>query len=729
MRSFPFTRQLDAKDCGPACLKMISGFYGKNYSIQTLREISHISRQGVSLAGLSEAAETVGFRSVGVKISWAQLVEQASLPCVAHWEQNHFIVIYKITAHKVYVADPAVGKLTLSKSDFLKGWVSSVADGVEQGICLLLDPLPSFYQAEDEPKQSNSFAFLFQYVKPHRKLLFQLILGMLAGSVLLLILPFLTQAIVDIGIGTRDIDFVYLVIVAQFVLIIGKTSIEFIRSWLLLHISTRVNVTLISDYLIKLLRLPVGFFESRFTGDILQRIGDHARIENFLTNSSLNILFSLFNLIVFGIVLAIYNVPILIIFLIGSALYFGWITLFLKKRRELDHKRFKQMARNQNSIIQLVNGIQDIKLNNSERSRRWEWERIQARLFSVRVKSLGLTQYQTLGSVLINDTKNILISLLAAKAVIEADMTLGIMFAIQYIVGFMNSPIDQLISFVHSAQDARISLERLSEVHLHQEDQVKSEATLRQLPADHSFYVRNLSFQYEGSNSPKVLDGIDLEIPANKVTAIVGTSGSGKTTLIKLLLGFYEPVTGDVRLGDSPVRNIDLSLYRSVCGVVMQDGYIFSDTIARNIALADTEIDSAGLAKAAELANLSEFVNQLPLGFNTRIGGEGQGLSQGQKQRILIARAIYSNPEFLFFDEATNSLDANNELLIMNQLTGFYQGRTVVVVAHRLSTVKHADQIVVMDKGQIIETGTHSSLTAKRGAYYNLVKNQLELGQ
>lgn len=728
MQSFPFFRQLDAKDCGPACLRMISKSLGRNFSIQTLRERSHISRQGVSLVGISEAAESIGLRSVGVRLTWLQLLENASLPCIAHWEQRHFIVVYKVTKRKVFVSDPAVGKISYSRDEFMKGWLSTKRDGEDEGLCLLLEPTPAFYEQEGEKKDRASFSFLLSYLKPHRKLLIQLLIGMLVGSLLMLILPFLTQAIVDIGIGNLDLKFVYLVIIAQFVLIIGKTSIEFIRSWLLLHISTRVNVTLISDYLIKLMRLPVSFFETRLTGDILQRIGDHSRIESFLTNSSLSILFSLFNLIVFGIVLAIYNGLILLIFVLGSGLYFLWILTFLKRRRELDHKRFSQLAKNQNSIIQLVAGMQEIKLNNSEKTKRWEWEGIQARLFRVRVKSLTLTQYQRVGSVLINDTKNILISFIAAKAVIESNMTLGVMFAIQYIIGFMNAPIEQLIAFMHSAQDAKISLERLAEVHEHSDEQESTDIMTTELPLNHSFYIRDLVFQYEGPQSKKVIDSINLTIPEKKVTAIVGSSGSGKTTLIKLLLGFYNPVKGEIRIGDSPVGNIDQNVYRSHCGVVVQDGYIFSDTIARNIALGDDEIDKVQLALASKIANIGEFVRLMPLGYNTKIGGEGQGLSQGQKQRVLIARAIYKNPDILFFDEATNALDANNERLIMNQLNEFYRGKTVVIVAHRLSTVKNADQIVVLENGQIVEIGNHKDLTEKQGVYYELVKNQLELG-
>ncbi|MBT4400861.1 MAG: ATP-binding cassette domain-containing protein, partial [Bacteroidetes bacterium] len=549
MQSFPFFRQLDAKDCGPACLRMVAKSYGKNYSIQSLRELSHITRQGVSLIGISNAAESIGFRTVGVRMSWKQLLEEATVPCIAHWDQRHFVVIYKVTANKIHIADPAVGKLSLSKKEFLQSWLSTKRDGEDEGLCLLLEPTPAFYEKDGDTKDKGSFSFLFKYLRPHRKLIIQLFIGMFVGSIVLLIMPFLTQAVVDIGIGNQDISFVYLVLIAQLVLIIGKTGIEFIRSWLLLHISTRVNVTLISDFLIKLMRLPVNFFETRLTGDILQRIGDHTRIESFLTSATLGTLFSMFNLVVFSLVLAIYSWTILIVFLIGSALYFIWILLFLKKRRVLDHRRFKQLALNQNSIIQIVGGIHEIKLNNSDTTKRWGWEAIQARLFRVRVKSLSLTQYQRVGSVLINDSKNILISFLAAKAVIDMDMTLGVMFAVQYIIGFMNAPIEQLIHFIHSAQDAKISLERLSEVHDHKDEQTKEGVIIPDVPIDHSFHIKELSFQYEGPQSKMVLDEIELLIPANKVTALVGSSGSGKTTLVKLLLGFYNPVGGEIRVG------------------------------------------------------------------------------------------------------------------------------------------------------------------------------------
>ncbi|MCD6333299.1 MAG: peptidase domain-containing ABC transporter [Bacteroidales bacterium] len=729
MARFPFTRQLDAKDCGPACLSMIASHYGKHYTIQTLRQRSYITRQGVSLLGISEAADVIGFRSMGVRLTWEQLLTEAPLPCVVHWKQKHFIVVYKISAKKVWVADPAVGKLVYSKEEFLKGWIHAKQGDEEQGMCLLVEPTPDFYQHPDDPVNRRSFRFLLKYLRPHRKYLWQLLLGMIVGSLMLLILPFLTQAIVDIGIGTRDIGFVYLVLIAQLGLIFGKTGLEFLRSWILLHISTRVNVSLISDYLIKLMRLPVTFFESKLSGDILQRVGDHARIEQFLTQSGLSILFAIFNIFVFSIVLAIYNLPILLVFLLGSALYFGWISLFMRKRRELDHRRFARLTENQNTIIQLVSGIEEIKLNNCERQKRWGWETIQARLFRIRVKGLALLQYQQVGSVLVNESKNILISFMAALAVINGDMQLGVMFAIQFIIGQMNGPIDQMIGFLHASQDAKISLERLSEVHESEGEDTIDDRRTGHFPDDLGFKLDHLVFQYEGPRSEKVINDISVEIPDRKVTAIVGPSGSGKTTLLKLLLGFYAPTAGEIRIGDQPLNMIKSRIFRDACGVVMQNGYLFSDTIANNIALTGESVDEERLHEAARIANVLEFVSQLPMGFNTRIGQEGQGLSQGQRQRILIARAVYKSPRILFFDEATNSLDANNEKMIMENLGQFFMGRTVIVVAHRLSTVVNADQIIVMEHGRVLEVGNHAELIKNpESAYLKLIKNQIELG-
>jgi len=728
MIHFPFYKQLDAMDCGPACLRMIAKFYGKNYSLQTLRERCFISREGVSMLGISDAAESIGIRTKGVRISFEQLKSEAPLPCIVHWKQKHFIVVYKIRGNRIFVSDPVYGRVKYSKEEFLKGWVSTKKEGEEMGLCLLLEPTPDFYKYDDEKSNKGTLNFLFSYLRPYKKFMIQLVLGLLLGSLIQLIFPFLTQQVVDFGINNQDIGFIYLILIAQFALFIGRMSVDFIRGWILLHLGTRVNISLISDFLIKLMKLPIAFFDTKMIGDLLQRIGDHRRIELFLTSATLNILFSFVNLVIFGIVLAVYSLKIFWIFLVGSALYIIWVYLFMKKRRELDFKRFSQLSDNQSSLIQLITGMQEIKLNNIEKQKRWEWESIQAKLFRVNVKSLSLNQYQQAGATFINEAKNILITIIAATSVIYGDMTLGMLLAVQYIIGQLNAPLDQMIGFFHRTQDARISMERLGEIHLKEDEESPDEPKTGILPRIRSLTISGLSFQYEGPHSPLVLQNVELEIPESKVTAVVGVSGSGKTTLVKLLLGFYPPTKGEIKIGDIYLRNFSNRIWRDKCGVVMQDGFVFSDTIAKNIAMGDEAVSTEKLMHSVKVANIQEFIESLPLGYNTKIGANGHGLSQGQKQRILIARAVYKNPEFLFFDEATNSLDANNEKIIMDNLQEFFTGKTVVVVAHRLSTVTNSDQIVVLEKGEIVERGIHNELTKLKGHYYNLVKNQLELG-
>jgi len=729
MPKFPLYQQHDAMDCGPACLRMVAKHYGKNFTLQTLRDRSYITREGVSMLGISDAAESIGFRTMGVRISWEQLVNEAPMPCIAHWKQNHFVVVYKIKNDKVFVSDPAGERITYPKEEFMRGWATTEEGGVKKGLCLLLEPSPDFYAQEDEKPDKSGFKFLFSYLRAYKKFIAQLVLGLIIGSVLQLVLPFLTQSIVDKGISNQDLDFVTLIIIAQLVLIAGRTSVNFIRSWILLHLSTRLNISLISDFLIKLMKLPVAFFSTKITGDLIQRIQDHRRIENFLTTQTLNTLFSFVNLIIFGIVLGIYNLNILFIFILGSGLYVGWILLFMKRRRELDHRRFAQLSDNQSNLIQLITGMQEIKLQNCEKQKRWEWESIQARLFRVNIKGLSLQQYQQAGGVFINEVKNVIIIFIAAKAVIDGSMTLGMMLAVQFIIGQLNSPIQQLINFLHTSQDAKISLERLGEIHNKDDEEDLTAPRVSILPKKADLNMDSLYFQYEGPHSPYVLEDINLKIPENKVTAVVGASGSGKTTLIKLLLGFYPPVDGNIKIGDIHLNNFSNRVWREKCGVVMQDGFIFSDTIANNIAVSDETVDKEQLLHAVKTANIQDYIESLPLGYNTKIGKDGIGLSQGQQQRILIARAVYKNPDYIFFDEATNALDAKTEKVIMENMEQFFQGRTVVVVAHRLSTVKNADQIVVLDKGNIAERGTHTELANKKGAYYELVKNQLELGQ
>lgn len=728
---FPHFSQHDAMDCGPTCLRMVAAYYGRIYSLENLREKSLINREGTSMLGSSEAAENIGFRSTGVKVSFEEL-KTAPLPCIVHWNQVHFVVVYDIKGkqgkEKIYLADPAAGKIIYNKEEFCRCWLSTKNEGQDVGVALLLEPSPDFYSLEDEKINRKGFSFLFSYLRPYKSLVFQLFMGLLFGSLLQLILPFLTQSIVDFGISAQNIGYIYLVLIAQLVLTFSSSAVGFIRGWILLHLGTRINIALISDFLIKMIRLPMGYFDTKMVGDILQRINDHTRIQNYLTNSSLSILFSVFNLFIFSIVLFLYNFSIFAIFFVGSALYFGWVWLFMKRRAELDHKSFAQNSANQSNVIQLVTGMQEIKLNACEQQKRWEWERIQAKLFRLQIKGLALAQYQDSGAVLINQTKNIVITALVAKLVIDGQMTLGMMMAVQYIIGQLNSPVDQLITFARETQDAKLSLERLSEVHDKDDEEAKDEVSIREIPTDKGLSLQNVTFGYDATSvGESVIKGLDLIIPTGKQTAIVGTSGSGKTTLIKLLLGFYPLQKGDILLGENNLKNYSIREWRKQCGVVMQDGFIFSDSIAKNIAPGVDNIDKEWLLNAVITANIREFIESLPLSYNTKIGNEGHGLSQGQKQRILIARAVYKDPAFVFLDEATNALDTNNERVIMDNLQRFFIGRTSVVIAHRLSTVKNADQIVVLEKGEIVEIGTHQELTKKQGAYYRLVKNQLEL--
>lgn len=735
---FTLVRQRDAKDCGPSCLAMIVKHYGGSFNINSIRTDCALNREGVSLLGISKAAEELGFKSVGGRLSFSSLASEALLPCIVHWSQNHFVVVYKVKNQKkgdctIYVADPGKGLVSYTKEEFCEHWVSTKTNGEEKGIVLLLEPTNQFYTQNDTETvlTQSRMAFLWSYLKKYKRFFTQLILGLLLGSLLQLIFPFLTQAVVDTGIGGKDIGFVWLVLMAEMMLLFSRTAIEFIRSKILLHISTRINISLISDFFIKLMKLPMNFFDAKQMGDLLQRIEDHRRVEQFLTSSSLSLLFSFFTFLVFGVVLVFYNLGVFAVFLFGTLLYAGWIVLFLEKRRLLDYKFFEQAGRNRNVTYQLIDGMQEIKLQGCEQRKRWEWEDVQADLFKVNLQALNLQQVQQAGSITINEVKNILITVFAATSVIQGNMTLGMMLAVQYIIGQLNSPVEQLIHFVYSWQDVSISLDRMNEIHTetNEENAERTRSSYTEESTDgHSLAIKDLSFKYNIYSSKNILSDINLLIPNGKVTAIVGASGSGKTTLIKLLLGFYEPLSGSIQIGSANLSECNLGWWRSQCGAVMQEGYLFSDTIAKNIAISDDDPNIERIRHAARVANIADYVEALPLAYNTMIGQDGQGISQGQRQRILIARVIYKNPMFVFLDEATNALDANNEQAITDNLLDFYKGKTVIVVAHRLSTVRNADQIVVLNEGKIVELGTHEELIGKRGNYYGLIKNQLELG-
>lgn len=726
-KKFPFFRQLDYRDCGPTCLRMIAKYHGKTFSREFLRDKAGITRTGVNMAGIADAAENIKMRTMGMVISLDSLVEEAPTPFIVPWRQKHFVVVYQTSKKKIYVADPAQGLLEYSHQDFVKAWTASTD---QTGFVLLLEPNANFYDQKDSQEKEKGFSILFPYLKPYKKLINQLLIGLLVGIVIQFLMPFLMQSVVDIGVQNLNIPFIYLILIAQLVLFTSQTLVSIFREWLLLHITSRFNIKMVSDFLYKMLRLPITYFDTRNTGEHLQRISDQDRIQDFISSSAFNMIYSIILFIVFSFVLAFYNIKIFLVFIIGAIFYVGWTFFFLKKRAELDFKRFDEVSQSQTSLVQIINGVREIKINNSQRKNRWKWEQNQISIFKISISSLKLGQYQSIGSGFINELKNILITFLSATAVVKGEISLGMMLSIQYIVGQLNLPLSNFISFIRLWQDAKISLERLWQVYS-KDDEDKNPDKIKELsPTNKTIKIKDLSFQYGSESSPFVLKNISFEIPEGKTTAIVGASGSGKTTLLKLLLKFYEPTKGDIFIGDDNLVNINNDFWRMNCGAVLQETFIFNDTIAGNISESEQNevLDRDKLKLATHVANIDEFINKLPNKFNTELGTSGIRLSGGQAQRLMIARAVYKNPEFIFFDEATSSLDANNEKIIMQNLDTFVKGKTAIIIAHRLSTVKNADNIIVLEDGKIVEQGNHKELTNKKGKYYELVKNQLELG-
>jgi ATP-binding cassette subfamily B protein len=724
---FPHYSQLDYRDCGPTCLRMIAKYYGKTFSREFLREKASITKTGVTMAGIAEAAEAIAMRTLGMRISLESLVTEAPTPFIVPWRQKHFVVVYKTSKTKIYVADPAQGLLTYSHEDFKKAWTNTTDN---TGFVLLLEASPQFYAFAEDKTKTKGFSFLLPYFRPYKKLIRQLFIGLMVATIIQFILPFLMQTVVDVGVNNRDIPFIYLILISQLVLIFSQTLVSIFREWLLIHITSRFNIKMISDFLFKMLKLPVSYFDTRNTGEHLQRITDHTRIQNFVSSSTLNMIFSMITFIIFNCILAYYNLKIFTVFIVGATLYVGWTFFFLKKRAELDYKRFDEASQSQNSLIQIINGVKEIKINNSQRKNRWKWEYNQISLFKTSLSTLKLAQYQSIGATFINEIKNIVITFLAAKAVVDGNLTLGMMISTQYIVGQLNLPLSNFIIFIQTWQDAKISLERLSQVHTRDDEDLATAKKSNELPDTKTIEIKDLSYRYGGKSTPFVLKNVNCIIPEGKTTAIVGASGSGKTTLMKLLLKFYVPTSGSINIGSVDLNNINNDFWRLNCGAVMQDTFMFNDTIGGNISESEQNemIDRDKLNNAAFVSNIGDFIQKLPNKYNTELGTSGIRLSGGQEQRIMIARAVYKDPFYLFFDEATSALDANNEKVIMENLNTFITDKTAIIVAHRLSTVKNADKIIVLENGEIVEQGNHNDLTKLRGKYYELVKNQLELG-
>lgn len=734
-KQFPFVAQHDSMDCGPACLCMIGKKYGKNYPLQYLRDNSYLTKEGISLNGLTEGATLMGFESMAVKTSLNTLLEERPFPTILFWNDNHFVVLYDVVKHPFKkgnifkIADPAKGRISLRENVFREAWLGRN----EKGVAFLVEPTGEFYTLQPPVEKKLTFQYLYKYIKPYNKEFSHLIAILTTGSLFTLVFPFLTQSLIDKGISVNNLHYVFIILLAQVFILLGTIGVDIVRNWLVLYIGTRINITIISDFFRKILKLPVNFFDTKYSGDFYQRIQDHSRIEQFLTSQSLTTFFSLINFCIFLFVLFYYDYKIVLVYASLTIISILWSRKFLKKREYLDYFRFRSNALSNQSVNEMIHGVYEIKTNNFEDYKRKQWEEVQVKLFFLNLKALRLDQLQLTGFDFINQFKNILVTFIAAREVILGNITLGEMLSVAYIIGQLNSPIQHLITFFRSLQDAELSMKRLTEVHDYKDEvqpehiDVKTISFRAKDGLEGGIKIKNLSFRYEGPYSPLVLDKIDLFIPEGKTTAIVGGSGSGKSTLMKLLLQFYTPTQGKIYVNDIQLSSISASSWRSKCGVVMQDGFIFSESISRNIATKDVDIDKSRLHDAIRIANIGDYIDSLPKGSESKIGAIGSDISGGQRQRLLIARAVYKKPDYMFFDEATSSLDTENEKTIHDNLRLFFKGKTVVIIAHRLSTIKNADQIIVLKNGKIAEQGNHKSLLLNRADYYNLVKNQLEL--
>ncbi|MDE5560865.1 MAG: peptidase domain-containing ABC transporter [Bacteroidaceae bacterium] len=721
-----FTRQFDRMDCGPACIRMVASAYGKDYPLSYLRSLSHLTREGVSVAGIRDALKTIGMESATFEMTLEQLREKCPMPAILHWEQNHFVVLYDIRKSrwtrkwKYCIANPAYGKHAFAEDVFSGFWLNG-----DKGVVIAIEPQEEFFEREAVKEKHSLVRFARKYVWPFRWELSQSAFGMLFGMLLSLVTPFLTQAMVDDGIGMRDMGLILNILFAQIFIFIGTFLMGLISSHVSLYMSTRININVLSDYLTKLLKLPMTFFDTKSVGDYQQRLGDHGRLQGFVTYSTLQTFFSIVSAPFYLAIIGWYSPVILTAYLLLTGLGTAWMTYFFHTRKAMDYERFKINSENQNKQYELMSGITDIKLNAYEDYKMEEWRALQKRAYRMNVKILKLGQIQNTGFTVIGQLRNIFITCWIAAEVVNGNLSLGMMMSISAIIGLVNGPLSQLIGFLQQFQDAKISLERSEEVHLcKNEDSALQKDVSPDEPQD--IEVRRLTFSYTGNICKPALQDVSLSIPAGKMTAIVGESGSGKTTLMKLLLKFYEPTCGEILIGGEPLAGFTAKSMRRASGIVMQDNFVFSDTIRRNVILGEDE-DEKRLEKALSIACLDGFVKRQPLGVNTKIGAEGMGISGGEKQRIMIARAAYKRPAYLMLDEATSSLDAENERNITDNLEHAFHGRTRIVIAHRLSTVRNADRIIVLRQGEVVEQGTHAELVDLHGYYYQLIHNQLEL--